>query len=77
MKFYLLQADQLLNKGSGMASRFFDSAIGYAPKIIGAILFYVIGSWIIGRLGLVLRKTLTARKFDPSLQTFLVSFFKI
>jgi small conductance mechanosensitive channel len=77
MKFYLLQADQLLNKGTTMASRFMDSAIAYAPKIIGAILFYIIGSWIIGRLGILLRKTLTARKFEPSLQTFLVSFFKI
>ena len=77
MRYYLLQADQLLDKGTGMASRFMDSAIAYAPKIIGAILFYIIGSWIIGRLGILLRKTLAARKFDPSLQTFLVSFFKI
>lgn len=77
MRFFLLQADQLLNKGTGMASKFMDSAISYAPKIIGAILFYVVGSWIIGRLGVVLKKTLTARKFDSSLQTFLISFFKI
>ena len=54
MRFYLLQADQLLNKGTGMASKFLDSAIAYAPKIIGAILFYIIGSWIIGRLGILL-----------------------
>ncbi|MBS1935676.1 MAG: mechanosensitive ion channel family protein, partial [Bacteroidetes bacterium] len=39
--------------------------------------FYVIGSWIIGRLASVLQKVLYARKFEPSLQTFLVSFFKI
>ncbi|MGC4034464.1 MAG: mechanosensitive ion channel family protein [Chitinophagaceae bacterium] len=77
MKFYLLQADQLLTKGSTMASRFIDSAIAYTPKIIGAIVFYIIGSWIIGRLGIVFKKALSARKFEPSLQTFLVSFFKI
>jgi small conductance mechanosensitive channel len=77
MKLYLLQANDLVNKGSGLASKFIDSAISYAPKIIGAILFYVIGSWIIGRLGAVLQKVLAARKFEPSLQTFLVSFFKI
>lgn len=77
MRFYLLQAEDLVNKGTNIASKFIDSAITYAPKIIGAIVFYVIGSWIIGRLGILLKKTLTAKKFDPSLQTFLVSFFKI
>ncbi|MFT3749367.1 MAG: mechanosensitive ion channel family protein [Agriterribacter sp.] len=77
MRFYFLQAEDLVNKGTNIASKFIDSAIAYAPKIIGAIVFYIIGSWIIGRLGILLKKTLTAKKFDPSLQTFLVSFFKI
>ncbi|MBX2921922.1 MAG: mechanosensitive ion channel [Chitinophagaceae bacterium] len=77
MKFYFLQADELVTKGSHIFSRFIDSAIAYAPKIIGAIVFYIIGSWIIGKIGLLLRKALIARKFDPSLQSFLVSFFKI
>lgn len=75
--FFLLQAEQVLTKSSDIASRFINSALAYAPKIIGAILFYIIGSWIIGRLGALFRKTLQARKFDPSLQSFLVSFFKI
>lgn len=77
MPITLLQADELVSKGSGIVARFIDSAVAYAPKIIGAILFYVIGSWIIGKLSLLLRKALIARKFDPSLQSFLVSFFKI
>ncbi|MCC6290029.1 MAG: mechanosensitive ion channel family protein [Chitinophagaceae bacterium] len=75
MRFYFLQAEELVNKGSVVASKFIDSATAYAPKVIGAIVFYIIGSWIIGRLGLLLKKTL--KKFDPSLQTFLISFFKI
>lgn len=77
MLFSLLQTDELVTKGTGIVSKFIDSAVAYAPKIIGAILFYVIGSWIIGKLSLLLRKTLIARKFDPSLQSFLISFFKI
>ncbi|MFT3703187.1 MAG: mechanosensitive ion channel family protein [Agriterribacter sp.] len=77
MNFYLLQAGDLINKGTGTVSKFIDSAVAYTPKVIGAIVFYIIGSWIIGRLAVVLRKTLTARKFDASLQSFLVSFFKI
>ncbi|MBX3257061.1 MAG: mechanosensitive ion channel [Chitinophagaceae bacterium] len=77
MKFYFLQAEDLVTKGTNIFSRFIDSAITYAPKVIGAIVFYIIGSWIIGKIGLLLRKALIARKFDPSLQSFLVSFFKI
>jgi small conductance mechanosensitive channel len=76
MRYFFLQTD-LLNKSTGFATKFLNSAVAYAPKIIGAILFYVIGSWIIGRLSIVLSKTLTAKKIDLSLQSFLVSFFKI
>ncbi|MBX3240020.1 MAG: mechanosensitive ion channel family protein [Chitinophagaceae bacterium] len=77
MIFRLLQADDLVSKGSSIFSKFIDSAIAYAPKIIGAIVFYMIGSWIIGKLGILLRKTLASRNFEVSLQSFLVSFFKI
>ncbi len=77
MIFQLLQADTLINKGTGILSGFIDSAIVYAPKIIGAIVFYIIGSWIIGKISLLLRRALVSRNFDQSLQSFLVSFFKI
>jgi small conductance mechanosensitive channel len=76
MRYFFLQTD-LLNKSTGFATKFLNSAVAYAPKIIGAILFYIIGSWIIGRLSIVLSKTLIAKKIDLSLQSFLVSFFKI
>lgn len=77
MIFKLLQADELITKGTGIVSGFITSLVDYAPKLIGAILFYLIGSWIIGKVGLLLRKTLAARNFEQSLQSFLVSFFKI
>lgn len=77
MYFIVLQAGDLVNKGTGMMSTFIDSAVAYTPKVVGAIVFYIIGNWIIGRLGLLLKKALISRKFDPSLQSFLVSFFKI
>ncbi|HVM87382.1 MAG TPA: mechanosensitive ion channel domain-containing protein [Puia sp.] len=76
MRYFLLQAD-LINQGTGIASKFLNSVIAYMPKILGAVLFYVTGSWIIGRLAAFLSKTLNAKKFDPSLRSFLVSFFKI
>ena len=56
MRFYFLQAEELVNKGTNVASKFIDSAITYAPKVIGAIVFYIVGSWIIGRLGILLKK---------------------
>ena len=74
---FLLQADDLISKGSHIAAKFLDQAIAYTPKILGAILFFLVGNWIIGRLGILLRKTPVARKFELSLQSFLVSFFKI
>ncbi len=52
-------------------------AFDYAPKIIGAILFYVIGSWVISKLVSVMKKVLLKRNYDPSLQTFLVSLVKV
>ncbi len=77
MYTYILQAGDLLQKGTGIMSRFIDSAVAYTPKVIGAIVFYIIGSWIIGRFGGLLRKALASRKFEPSLQSFLVSLFRI
>jgi len=77
MHIILLQTGDFVNKGAGIMSKFFDSAVAYTPKVIGAIVFYIIGSWIIGRLSILLRKALASRKFDSSLQSFLVSLFKI
>ncbi len=77
MRYFILQTGDLLSKGSSIASRSIELAIAYTPKIPGAIIFSLIGNWIIGRLGILLRKTLTTRKLDHSLQSFLVSFFKI
>lgn len=54
-----------------------DMALRYAPKLAGAILFYIIGTWIIGKISSAVRKILTAKTYDPSLQTFLVSLIKV
>lgn len=57
--------------------KFKDMAIEYAPKLIGAILVYIIGSWMIGKLASVMKKAMGRRLYDPSLQTFLASFVKV
>ncbi len=45
----------------------------YGPKVIGALLIYVIGSWIIGRLVGFARKRMVKSGYDESLQKFLLS----
>ncbi|MGN6493567.1 MAG: mechanosensitive ion channel family protein [Agriterribacter sp.] len=77
MNHHLLQANELVTKGATVVSKFIDSAIAYSPKVIGAIFFYFVGNWIIGKSGMLLQKTLSAKHIDISLQSFIVSTFKI
>ncbi len=59
-------AEVWMNKG-------IDFAVEFGPKIIGAILIYIIGSWVIKKLIGVVRKTMTKNKYDESLQKFLLN----
>lgn len=59
-------AEVWMNKG-------IDFAVEYGPKIIGAILIYIIGSWVIKKLIGVVRKTMTKNEYDESLQKFLLN----
>jgi small conductance mechanosensitive channel len=54
-----------------------EMAFEYAPKLLGAILVYIIGSWVIGRLTLLMRKAMTGKHYDASLQSFLISLVKV
>ncbi|WP_394750641.1 mechanosensitive ion channel family protein [Spongiimicrobium salis] len=54
-----------------------DKGIGfvveYGPKVIGALLIYLIGSWVIKKLTNLLRNVMMKRKYDESLQKFLLN----
>lgn len=50
-----------------------DFAMEYGPKIIGAFLIYIIGSFVIKKLMKVLRKVMMKKDYDESLQKFLLS----
>jgi len=50
-----------------------DFATEYGPKIIGAILIYIIGSWIIKKLTGVLKKVMMKKDYDEALQKFLLN----
>jgi small conductance mechanosensitive channel len=82
---YLLQittqATQEVGKVTSQAVGYFDiiknKVLNYAPNVVGAILCYIIGSWLIGKLVSMMRKVLIRRSYDASLQTFLVSLVKV
>lgn len=47
------------------------------PKVIGAILIWIIGSLLIKWAYKVCKKILDAKEFDPSVETFFLSFIRI
>ncbi len=50
-----------------------DFVTEYGPKVIGAILIYIVGSWIIKKITGALRKVMSKSKYDESLQKFLLN----
>jgi len=45
----------------------------YGPKVIGAIIIYIIGLWVIKKIVKTLRKVMSKSKYDESLQRFLLN----
>lgn len=74
---HLLQVDVALAKGQAWMIALKSFAVDYGMKLIGAVLVYVIGMWLIGWVSKFLRKMLVSRKLDLSLQTFLLSAFRV
>lgn len=72
----LLQIETVTNQASYFALKVKDMAIEYAPKILGAVLVYIIGSWAIKKIAQLLNKMFIARNYDPSLRTFLSSMLR-
>ncbi len=52
-------------------------AINYAPQLVGAIVTLLIGFWVIGRITKVFRNTLTNRKIDKDVHSFLSSLVSV
>lgn len=48
----------------------------YGLKIIGAIIIWIVGSWIIGKIMGVTKKVMTKNNYDESLQKFLLNLVK-
>jgi len=52
-------------------------AATYGMKILGAILFFIIGLWITNAIAKFLSRLMSKKKIDPSLQSFLASLISI
>jgi len=50
-----------------------DFIITYGPKLIGAILIFIIGSWVIKKIIGVSRNAMSTSKYEESLQRFLLN----
>lgn len=72
----LLQA-QVVSTTTNYVGQIIQMAVNYAPKLLGAILVYLIGSWIIKGICNGMGKLMNARQFDPTLQSFLLSLVRI
>lgn len=53
-----------------------DFIVTFGPKLIGALLVWIIGSWVIGKLVKVMGKAMTRGNYDPSLHRFLSNLLK-
>ena len=53
-----------------------DFIVEFGPKVLGAIVIYIIGSWVIKKIMKLLRRGMTAQEYDKSLQKFLVNLAK-
>lgn len=73
----LLQAAEIVHEPSKLIGEFYAIAINYAPKLIGAIIVYIIGSFIINWVAKGVQAALNAKKIDISLQSFMHSFVKV
>ncbi len=62
-----------MEKAQEWISYAIDLAKEYAPKVLAAIVIYIIGSWIIKKIIKVLRKSMAKSNYEESLQKFLIN----
>jgi small conductance mechanosensitive channel len=53
--------------------RLIAMGVDYLPKVVGAIIIWIIGSWLIRRISKLASFAMKAREFDASLEGFLYS----
>lgn len=65
--------NQALQEAQGWVQKGVDFIVDYGPNVLGAILIYLVGSWLVGRLIRVLRRVMQRLNYEESLQRFLLN----
>lgn len=60
-------------QAQGWVEKGLDFIVEYGPKVIGAVLIYLIGSWVVRRIVRALRKVMGRLEYEESLQRFLMN----
>ncbi|HNY55215.1 MAG: mechanosensitive ion channel [Chitinophagales bacterium] len=63
--------------GYNYVTKLQDMALTFAPKLLGAVLVYIIGSFIIRKSVNVMGSIMERKHYDRSLQSFLLSLVKV
>lgn len=71
------EATKLAAKTTNYAEKLSNLAIEFLPKLIGAIVIYIVGNWLIGKIVRIMKKVFERKDYDPSLETFLISLVKV
>ncbi|QES87774.1 mechanosensitive ion channel family protein [Rhizosphaericola mali] len=79
MKNILLQIDetQIVHNTSKWFDFFEAKALEYGPKILIAIIIYLVGTWLIKWSVKLITRFFSYRKFDDTLKSFLLSMVKV
>ncbi|MBK6353324.1 MAG: mechanosensitive ion channel [Saprospiraceae bacterium] len=73
----LILLNQAIRGYTDFATHIVALVVDFMPRLLGAILAFIIGTILIRWISTVVRRTLMARDFDPSLQSFLASLIRM
>jgi small conductance mechanosensitive channel len=73
----LLLSTQAISGYTDFLAHLAALVVDYLPRLLGAILAYIVGTVLIRWISSVVRRALMARDFDPSLQSFLASLIRM
>lgn len=63
------------------AQTYFEKVINmgldFAPKLVGAILVLCLGFWVIGKIGILVSRTLERSNFSPEISSFIASLVNV
>jgi small conductance mechanosensitive channel len=69
--------EEVVKVGNTWGANIKQFAMDYGPKILGAIIVYIVGQWVIKKLVHFIGRALSSDKFDVSLSKFLLSLVKV